>query len=143
MDWMQIIGAAKIKEAMAAGEFDNNPLNGQPINYEEDAGLPPELRVMKKILKNARVRPEWMDLETDIRREQEAILQQKERAVKTLEKMHEANKEPVRVRIKAELKESMAMVNTMILHYNMTCPPSHTQPFRSYVLAKELEPLGL
>jgi Domain of unknown function (DUF1992) len=143
MDWMRIIGEGKIKEAQEAGEFDNNPLKGQPINYEQDAGLPPELRVMKTILKNARVRPEWMELEADIQRHQTTIVTQKERARKTLEKTPETSLERVKTRLRAELKESLSTVNTMILHYNMTCPPGHAQCFRSYVAAHELETLGL
>ncbi|WP_309707193.1 DUF1992 domain-containing protein [Armatimonas sp.] len=143
MDWMRIIGEGKIKEAMNAGDFDNNPLKGKPINYEQDAGLSPELRAMKTILKNARVRPEWMDLESDIRREQAAVAQQKTRAVAALAKASDASRERVAARIRVELKEAIGVVNTMILHYNMTCPPGHAQAFRSYVLASELESLGL
>ena len=50
---MRIVGERKIKEAMDEGVFDDNPLKGQPLNYDEDAGLPSDQRITKKILKNA------------------------------------------------------------------------------------------
>jgi hypothetical protein len=141
MDWMRIVGERKIKEAMDEGAFDDNPLKGQPLNYDEDAGLPPEQRVVKKILKNAGALPQWMQLEIDIRREQEAIIKQKERALKLLDKAPLESRERVKVRLRAELKESMSAINTMVLQYNMICPSGYARPFRSYSIPKEMEQL--
>lgn len=43
----------RIAEAQEAGEFDNLPGYGKPLNLEDDSHIPPELRMSYKILKNA------------------------------------------------------------------------------------------
>ncbi len=143
MDWMRIVGERKIKEAMDAGVFDDNPLKGQPLNYDEDMGLPPEQRVVKKILKNAGALPQWMQLEVDIKREREATVKQKERALKLLAKAPLESRERVKARLKSELKESMSLVNTMILQYNMVCPAGYARPFAPFGIQKEMEQFGV
>ncbi len=140
---MRIVGERKIKEAMDAGVFDDNPLKGQPLNYDEDMGLPPEQRVVKKILKNAGALPQWMQLEVDIKREREATVKQKERALKLLAKAPLESRERVKARLKSELKESMSLVNTMILQYNMVCPAGYARPFAPFGIQKEMEQLGV
>lgn len=140
---MRIVGERKIKEAMDAGVFDDNPLKGQPLNYDEDMGLPPEQRVVKKILKNAGALPQWMQLEVDIKREREATVKQKERALKLLAKAPLESRERVKARLKSELKESMSLVNTMILQYNMVCPAGYARPFAPFGIQKEMEQFGV
>lgn len=142
MDWMRIVGERKIKEAMDEGVFDDNPLKGQPLNYDEDAGLSPEQRVTRKILKNAGALPQWMQLEVDIRREREAVVKQKERALKLLDKAPLESRERVKVRLRVELKEAMSAVNTMILQYNMVCPAGYARPFAPFGIQKEMEQFG-
>ena len=142
MDWMRIVGERKIKKAMDEGVFDDNPLKGQPLNFDEDASLPPEQRVTRKILKNAGVLPQWMQLEIDIRREREAVIKQKERSGKLLDKASLESRERVKARLKAELKESMGAVNTMILQYNMVCPSGYARPFAPFSIQKEMEQFG-
>lgn len=140
---MRIVGERKIKEAMDAGVFDDNPLKGQPLNYDEDMGLPPEQRVVKKILKNAGALPQWMQLEVDIKREREATVKQKERALKLLAKAPLESRERVKARLKSELKESMSLVNTMILQYNMVCPAGYARPFAPFGIQKEMDQFGV
>lgn len=43
----------KIQEAMACGAFDDLPGAGQPLELNDDALVPEELRVAFRILKNA------------------------------------------------------------------------------------------
>jgi hypothetical protein len=47
----------KIQEAMACGEFDDLPGAGRPLELDDDALIPEELRVANRILKNAGVTP--------------------------------------------------------------------------------------
>lgn len=42
-----------ILDAMAKGEFDNLPGAGSPLVLDDDSGVPQELRVAYRILKNA------------------------------------------------------------------------------------------
>ena len=47
------IAEEKIREAQAEGAFDNLPGRGRPLQYEDDSGIPPDLRMAYKVLKNA------------------------------------------------------------------------------------------
>jgi hypothetical protein len=53
----------RLEEAAANGELSNLPGEGQPLDLEDDAMVPPELRVAYRILKNAGfVPPELTDI---------------------------------------------------------------------------------
>jgi hypothetical protein len=54
MDILAIIAERKIREAMARGELDDLPGKGKPLAMDEDlSGVPEELRIAYKVLKNA------------------------------------------------------------------------------------------
>lgn len=143
MDWVALIAGRKIKEAMDNGEFDDNPLKGQPLNLDEDASLSPEQRVTRRILKNAGALPQWMQMEVDIRREREAVENTRVRAQRLLaQPLTGEARTRVLNRLRRELREQMDTVNTMILQYNMICPSGYARPFASYNLGREMEQLG-
>ena len=48
-----LIAEQKIAEAIARGELDNLPGAGRPLNLDDDALIPEELRLAYRILKNA------------------------------------------------------------------------------------------
>ena len=56
------IAEQRIREAMERGEFDNLPFHGKPIKLDDLVGVPEHLRMGYKILKNAGVLPEEMQL---------------------------------------------------------------------------------
>ncbi len=67
MDILAVIAERKIREAMARGEFDDLPGRGKPLEMEEDvAGIPAELRMAYKILKNAGCLPPELELRKEI-----------------------------------------------------------------------------
>lgn len=66
MDIVAMIAENKIKEAISRGEFDNLPNKGKPLVMEDLSHVPSELRVSYKILKNAGVLPEELQLRKDI-----------------------------------------------------------------------------
>lgn len=70
-----LIVEQKIQAAMRQGEFDNLPGAGQPLNLEEDGDIPPESRMAYKILKNAGVLPEEVQLRKDLK-SLEALVQE-------------------------------------------------------------------
>jgi hypothetical protein len=47
-----IVAEQRIKEAMERGEFDGLPGQGRPIDLDEDANVPEELKMAYKLLKN-------------------------------------------------------------------------------------------
>ncbi len=48
------ISLQKIEEAIRSGAWDDLPNKGQPLNLEEDAHLPEELRLGHKILRESK-----------------------------------------------------------------------------------------
>jgi len=66
MDILAKIAEQRIREAMERGEFDNLPCHGQPLNLDDLVGVPEHLRMGYKILKNAGVLPEEMQLKREI-----------------------------------------------------------------------------
>ena len=60
------IAEQRIREAMERGEFDNLPGMGKPLPKDELDNVPPELRMAYKILKNAGILPEEVELRKEI-----------------------------------------------------------------------------
>lgn len=56
----------KIREAMEAGEFDNLPGAGKPIDLEAYFATPADLRLSYSVLKSARCLPEEIELRKEI-----------------------------------------------------------------------------
>src|SRR5712691_2159029 len=66
MDILAKIAEQRIREAMERGEFDNLPFHGKPIRLDDLVGVPEHLRMGYKILKNAGVLPEEMQMNKEI-----------------------------------------------------------------------------
>ncbi|WP_166244485.1 DnaJ family domain-containing protein [Paenibacillus turpanensis] len=66
MDFYQRLAEDRIREAMERGEFDNLPGKGKPLDLDDLSHVPEELRVGYKLLKNAGVLPEEMQLRKDM-----------------------------------------------------------------------------
>lgn len=67
----RIIAERKIQEALEEGAFDDLPGKGQPLNLKDDPNTPPHLRLANRILKNANVPPDWVQLDLEIRKAKE------------------------------------------------------------------------
>ncbi|MDQ1147424.1 hypothetical protein QE429_004251 [Bacillus sp. SORGH_AS 510] len=75
MDMFHIISEDRIKKAYKDGEFDNLPGLGKPLQLEDMSGIPEELRMAYKLLKNAgytqeegQLRQEMMTIENLIKK---------------------------------------------------------------------------
>ncbi|MCR2807385.1 DnaJ family domain-containing protein [Paenibacillus soyae] len=66
MDIMRMIAEERIREAIRRGEFDNLPGMGKPLPPDELEGIPEELRISYKLLKNAGALPEEMQLRKEM-----------------------------------------------------------------------------
>ena len=66
MEIVATIAERKIREAMARGEFDNLPGAGRPLPEEDLSGVPEELRMAYKVLKNAGCLPPEVELRREI-----------------------------------------------------------------------------
>jgi hypothetical protein len=72
MSWIEIIADRKIRDAQEDGAFDNLPGRGKPLKLDYDPRIPPEQRAAFRLMKEANLLPDWieMDKETRLRLEQ-------------------------------------------------------------------------
>jgi hypothetical protein len=66
MFFSHIIAERKIQEAILNGELDNLPGKGKPLQLEDESGIPEELRLAYKILKNADCLPPELELKKEV-----------------------------------------------------------------------------
>lgn len=66
VDVIRRIAEQRIQEAMERGEFDRLPGAGRPLRLDDDTGVPPELRMVYRVLKNAGFVPPELALIRDI-----------------------------------------------------------------------------
>lgn len=66
MDILRMLAEERIAEAIRKGEFDNLPGAGKPLPPDDMDSVPEELRVSYKLLKNAGMIPEEMQLRKEM-----------------------------------------------------------------------------
>ncbi|AEF93995.1 DnaJ-like, subfamily C, domain-containing protein [Desulfotomaculum nigrificans CO-1-SRB] len=66
MDIISLIAENKIREAIEKGELKNLPGQGKPLELEDLSHVPEDLRAGYKMLKNAGVLPEEMEIKKEI-----------------------------------------------------------------------------
>lgn len=67
MNWMTSLAEEKIREAIVRGEMNDLPGKGKPLPPEDDlATVPEELRMGYRMLRNAGMLPEEMQLRKDM-----------------------------------------------------------------------------
>lgn len=62
------IAEAKIQDAMERGDFDALPGRGKPLQFEDMSGVPADMRMGYKILRNAGVAPPEVELRREVYR---------------------------------------------------------------------------
>ena|SRR5688572_8339324 len=62
MGFLDRIVEERIRSAQSEGAFDDLPGKGQPLNLDDDTGVPEDLRLTFKILKNSNCLPIEMEL---------------------------------------------------------------------------------
>lgn len=61
-----------IREAQEAGDFDELPGHGRPLELEDDS-LSGDLALAHHVLRNANAAPPWIETDKEIRRQRDAI----------------------------------------------------------------------
>jgi len=79
----------RIQAAQKNGEFDDLKGSGKPIEYEDDSGIPEDLRMAYKMLKNADCAPPEIELKKQILKTEDLLggmrdSQEKFKAIKKL-----------------------------------------------------------
>ena len=95
------IAEEKIQEAIERGEFDNLPGKGKPLTFQNDPAMPDSLRTSYKILKNAGVLPEELQLRKEIHSLEE-MLQECENLNEEKEVKRELNQKELRYNLLME-----------------------------------------
>lgn len=75
MTTLDDIAERRIREAQARGEFDDLPGAGAPLNLDDDALVPEDLRVAHRILRNAGLLPPELEVHREIREIEGLLLQ--------------------------------------------------------------------
>jgi len=73
LEFFERIVKERIRKAQLSGEFDGLAGQGQPLAMDDDRGVPEDLRMAFKILKNADCRPPAIELRRDIVRLRDLI----------------------------------------------------------------------
>ena len=85
MNFFERIAENRILEAIEAGEFDNLEGRGQPLRFEDESHIPPELRMAYKILKNADCLPPELELRKEVVTLQDLVASMEDEAEKLLQ----------------------------------------------------------
>jgi DnaJ family protein C protein 28 len=141
------ISERKIQEAIDDGAFDNLPGKGRPLILDDDPLTPPHLRLPNRIMKNAGVLPDWIDLAREIRAAQAECARAFDRFGKEYSRRSAGARAsdadaPSFAAWYARTRESyfrgLKRVNTDILKYNLMAP-SAAEPLIPYRLEEEQE----
>jgi hypothetical protein len=149
LEFMHKIAERQIQEAIEEGKFDNLPGKGKPIVFDEDPMTPPHLRMAHRILKNANVLPEWVQLQKDIAVEREEACALRARLLRENAKWN-ARLAPLppnhpgipyyaewHAKSRALYLRGLKSVNTSILKFNLVAP-STAPVFTPYKLEAEM-----
>ncbi len=66
IDALRLIAERKITEAIKNGELACEGWKGRPLVFEDESGVPPDLRMAYKILKNADFLPPELEIKKEI-----------------------------------------------------------------------------
>lgn len=152
LDIIGKIAERKIQEGIEEGKFDNLPGMGKPLELEEAGALPLDVRMANKVLKNAGVLPEWIQVQHEIKSEREEMARYRERTAAENGKRRarlEAQKWPAEhaalrqfaewhTRSRDNYLRRLKHFNTSVLKFSILAP-STAMPFRSLKIEMEME----
>ena len=149
LDVVARVAEGKIQEGIEEGKFDNLPGKGKPVVIEDDTSTPQHVRIANRVLKNAGVAPEWIQIRQDILEERKAV----SALFARLERESAARRSRItstdpedayflrclewHQRSRNEYFNRLKSVNTSILKYCM-CAPQTAEPFTPYSIEKEM-----
>jgi DnaJ family protein C protein 28 len=136
-DWRDLV-EGRIQDAMAAGEFDNLPGEGKPLNLLRNPYLDPSLDLAYGLLKNNGFAPDWITRDKEVREELEAARVQL-RAAWAQSRTNPADENPWQAAL-AQLNETLTQLNRKIDDLNLIVPIPSCQRVR-LKLADELRRL--
>ena len=141
-DWAKSSAERQIVEAMEAGEFDNLPGMGQPLDLDDDPFTPLSVRLLNKILKNSGAVPEWIQTEKDIANEIRELPIARERGLRALRHARNAaSRERAAERLRTDYRDRLQLINDLIFKYNYITPGGAIRVFIPYKTKEEMAEL--
>jgi DnaJ family protein C protein 28 len=122
MSRLESMAERKLREAIEAGEFDNLPGKGKPVDLTENPFEDPDLRVVHKLLRDAGFAPAWIEERKDIDASFEASCRTLGRAWKIYRPGGVSPNDAAWKRNVAEFREKAAELNSRIKLYNLKVP---------------------
>ena len=93
-------------------------------------------------MKNAGALPEWLQYEKDIERERKGVFSHRERGLRAVRfARNQATRERVISQLRAEQRERVDLVNTLILKYSFIAPTSMQKAMGTLNLKREMAAL--
>lgn len=128
-----------IRKAMEAGEFDNLPGEGQPIDLSIDPYAPADMQLAFKIMKQNGIAPDWIVQGKTL----QAKLESWQSRLKAAHKAYKASKNvAVWFDAREKLGEDAAKLNKEIVAFNLKLPTGFThQPLIN--MERAIERLGV
>jgi hypothetical protein len=122
MSRLESMAEKMLREAIEAGEFDDLPGKGQPVDLRENPFEDPDLRVVHKLLRDAGFAPAWIEERKDIDATFEAARQTLTRAWKIYRPGGISPNDAAWGRNVAEFRAEAAELNGRVKLYNLKVP---------------------
>jgi DnaJ homolog subfamily C member 28 len=117
------IAEDKIREAMLAGEFDNLPGKGKPLNLEENPFEPEDICIANNLLRQNNFCYPWMEKANEIQSAAEQLRLSASQCWPLLQTEGE------KARFKSQYSQEIKTLNLKILDYNLQVPaPAFQKP---------------
>jgi DnaJ family protein C protein 28 len=113
-----------LRQAIAAGKFDNLPGKGQPLRWEDDSLVDPEWRLAYKMLKDGGFTLPWIETRREIEDDLAAARAALQRAWRARQA---AQAEPEWQRAQAAFRAAVEQLNQRIQKYNLEVPLARFQ----------------
>ncbi|HLI47609.1 MAG TPA: DUF1992 domain-containing protein [Chthonomonas sp.] len=150
-DVIALIAERKIQEAIEQGKFDNLPGKGKPLVLEEEAVVPPHLRVANHALRNVGALPEWLQLLKEIATLKREIATLRVQLIAQSRRRHfvldSARVRPTTreaylqwcVQMRALYRQRLCEVNLLVLRFSLIAPSSQVDKALPYRVVVEME----
>lgn len=115
--WNRLVDQ-RIQDAMAQGLFDNLRGMGQPLNLNDDAFVPQELKMAFRMLRSNGLAPLWIEMNKEIRADIERLQRLLAHVHSRWDCLNTLQREHLRQEYEARIKD----INSKVLSYNIMAP---------------------
>lgn len=135
-DWRGLV-EQRIQSGIERGAFDNLSGAGKPLNLDDDAFIPEDLRMAFRLLRTHSLAPLWVELNEEIRNDIRRLEHFREYAQTQQLDTNRLKYEHLRREFVSRIND----INAKILNYNILAPSSQVH-FPMLILEEELVKFG-